>query len=139
MRLREALKDYRATYVLAEATLARMRLTDEAAVATTDANHAITGAVVACDKGLVVFTVDGPGSLQASVHAWRDVSPPELTATTEEKLEATVMMVQVRLKRPPIKIGTLPFDLGVVEWAISSTATAVDFWRACVEHAGEAG
>jgi hypothetical protein len=36
-------------------------------------------------------------------------------------------------------IGTLPFDLGVVEWAISSTATAVDFWRACVEHAGEAG
>ena len=60
MRLREALKDYRATYVLAEATLARMRLTDEAAVATTDANHAITGAVVACDQGLVVFTVDGP-------------------------------------------------------------------------------
>ena len=139
MRLREALKDYRATYVLAEATLARMRLTDEAAVATTDANHAITGAVVACDKGLVVFTVDGPQSLQASVHAWRDVSPPELTATTEEELEATVMKVEVRIERPPIEIGTLPFDLGVVERMMGSTTAAVDFWKACVEHVGEAG
>jgi len=71
------------------------------------------------------------------VQAWRDVSSPELTATTEEKLDATVMRVLVRLTRPPLEIGTLPFELGTVDWAIGSTAIAVDFWRACVGHAGE--
>jgi len=84
-----------------------------------------------------VFTVEGPRSLHASVYAWRDVSPPELTATMEEKLEATVMRVLVRLTRPPIEIGTLPFELGTADWAIGSTESAVDFWRACVGHAGE--
>ena len=60
MRLKEALKDGGATYVLAEATLARLGLTDEAAVTMTGSDHALTGAAVACDKGLVVFTVGGP-------------------------------------------------------------------------------
>jgi hypothetical protein len=136
MRLRNALKDFSATHGLAEATLAGLGLTDEAAVAITDEGHTLTGAVVACDKGLVVLTVVGPRTLRAAVHAWRDVSPPELTATTEEELEATLLKVEVRMARPPIEIGTVPFDLGAVEWMMGSTAAAVDFWKVCVEHAG---
>ncbi len=136
MRLREALKNDGATQGLAEATLARLGLTDEAAVAMTDERHALTGAVAACDKGLVVFTLVGGRTLRTAVHAWRDVSAPELTATTEEELEATVLKVAVHLARPPIEIGTVPFDLGAVEWMVGSTTAAVDFWKACVEHAG---
>ncbi len=138
MRLREALKDDSVTHGLAEATLTRLGLIDEAAVAMTDESHAITGAVVACDKGLVVFTVVGGRTLRTAVHAWRDVSPPQLTATTEEELEATVLKVEVHIARPPIEIGTVPFDLGEVERMIGSTTAAVDFWKACVEHAGVA-
>jgi len=59
--------------------------------------------------------------------------------TTEEKLEATVMMVQVRLKRRRSRSARFPSISASSNWAISSTATAVDFWRACVEHAGEVG
>ena len=47
------------------------------------------------------------------------------------------MKVRVRLARPPMEVGTLSFDLGTADWAIGSTAIAVDFWRACVEHVGE--
>ncbi len=57
MRLREALKNDGAALGLAEATLTRLGLTDEAAVAMTDESHVLTGAVAACDKGLVVFTL----------------------------------------------------------------------------------
>ena len=90
-------------------------------------------------KGLVVFTVDAPQRLQASVHAWRDVSPPELTATTEEKMETMLLTVHVRLAHPPIEIGTIPFDLGAVELMAGSTAAAVDFWHSCVAHTGRVG
>jgi hypothetical protein len=140
MRLREALKNDGAALGLAEATLTRLGLTDEAAVITTDETHNLSGAVVACHKGLVVFTIDTAQRLQASVHAWRDVSPPELTATTEEKMETLLLTVHVRLARPPIEIGTVPFALGaVVESMMGSTAAAVDFWHACVAHTGVAG
>ena len=139
MRLREALKDYATTHVLAEATLTRLGLTDEAAMITTDEAHNLSGAVVACHKGLVVFTVDAPQRLQASVHAWRDVSPPELTATTEEKMETMLLTVHVRLAHPPIEISTVPFALGAVELMMGSTAAAVDFWHACVAHTGVSG
>ncbi|MGO9178519.1 MAG: hypothetical protein ACLQBX_00675 [Candidatus Limnocylindrales bacterium] len=139
MRLREALKNDGAALGLAEATLTRLGLTDEAAVAMTDESHVLTGAVAACDKGLVVFTLVGGRTLGTAVHAWRDVSPPALTATTEEKLEATLLKVDVHIARPPIEIGTVPFDLGAVDWMIGSTPAAVDFWKACVEHAGVTG
>jgi hypothetical protein len=139
MRLREALKNDGSAQGLAEATLTRLGLTDEAAVAMTDERHALTGAVVACDKGLVVFTLGGERTLHTTVHAWCDVTAPELTATTEEELEATVLKVEVHLARPPIKIGTVPFDLGAVDWMVGSTTAAVDFWKACVDHAGVTG
>jgi hypothetical protein len=139
MRLGEALKDYAHTHVLAEATLTRLGLTDEAAMITTDEDHNLTGVVVACHKGLVVFTVGSTQTLRASVHAWRDVSPPELTATTEEKLEALVMSVQVRMTHPQLALGTAEFDLGTVEWQMDSTEAAIDFWKACSEHAGVSG
>ena len=95
MRLREALKDHQAIHVLAEATLARLGLIDEAAIITMDKDNKLSGAAVACDKGLVLFTLGGPARIHASIQTWSDVAPPTLSATTEEKLETILMTVRV--------------------------------------------
>jgi hypothetical protein len=77
MRLGEALKDYAHTHVLAEATLTRLGLTDEAAMITTDEGHNLTGVVVACHKGLVVFTVSSTqtGGVRRSLEPMKTSSP----------------------------------------------------------------
>lgn len=135
MRLTEALKDDHATYVFAEATLARLGLTDEAAMIATDRDHRLCEIAVACDKALVVFSLEGAGRLGASVRSWHDVSPPILTALTEEKLETILMKVNLLMTRPPLDIGTAEFRLGNVEWRMDSTDAVIEFWRVCAEHA----
>jgi len=135
MRLGEVLKESHTTHLLAEATLARLGLTDEAAMIATDEGHKLSGVAVACDKGLVVFTLEGAARLRASVRPWRDFPPPALTAITEEKLETTLMTVHVLMTRPQADLGTAEFDLGNVAWQMDSTEAAIEFWKACWEHA----
>ena len=138
MRLRDVFREDPRMLVLVEATLTRLGLAEEAAMPRTDEAHKVNGAVVACDKGLVECAVESPGALRVVVHAWRDVSAPLLTATTEVELETLLERVHVRLTRPPIDLGTADFDLGTVEWQMASTDAAVEFWSACLERAGAA-
>ena len=47
--------------------------------------------------------------------------------------------MKVRLTHPKVALGTAEFDLGTVDWQIGSTESAIDFWKACSEHAGVVG
>jgi hypothetical protein len=136
MRLHEALKHDDGTRLLAEATLERLRMTDEATMVMSDDGGRPSGAVVACDRGLVVFTLAGTSRIQADVYAWRDVAPPQLTVTTEQRLETVLMALRVRLRHPAVDVGTSPFDLGTIESQIDSRGAAIAFWNTCAERAG---
>ena len=136
MRLHEALKDDERTRRLAEETLDRLAMKDEAAMVTSDDGGHLTGAVVACDRGLVVFMLASTGGIQADVYSWRDVAPPQLTVTTEEQLGTALMALRVRLRHPTVEVGTSPFDVGTVESQIDSRGAAIAFWGACAERAG---
>jgi hypothetical protein len=43
------------------------------------------------------------------------------------------------MTHPQVALGTAEFDLGTVEWQMDSTEAAIDFWKACSEHAGVSG
>ncbi len=136
MRLHEALKHDDRTRQLAGAMLDRLGMTDEAAMVMSDDGGALNGAVVACDRGLVVFTLAGTPRIQADVYAWRDVVPPQLTVTTEVELGTALMALRVRLRHPAVDVGTGPFDVGTIEWQIDSRGAALAFWHACAQRAG---
>ncbi len=135
MRLSDALKDHYAELVLAEATLARLGLTDEAAMIATDKSQKLCGIAVACDRGLAVFSVKGATSLHAVIHPWRDVSPPTLNVFTEEKMETILIAAEVSFTRPQLDLDTPEFALGNVEWRMDSRDAIIEFWRACTERA----
>ena len=55
MRLEPALKEHPKTLALGQATLDRLDLTEEASMPLLEDRYKITGAVVACNRALVVF------------------------------------------------------------------------------------
>ena len=134
MRLREAFSEDGGTLMLAEATLARLGLDEEATVPRITADGRVTGAVVACDHGLVEFSLEPDGALGTTVHAWRDVAPPTLTARTLVELQVVALWVRVRLPTLSLEVGSAPFELGQVDWQMASTPAAIEFWEACVAH-----
>jgi hypothetical protein len=128
MKLEEALKDSPSVREWAEATLLRLDLVEEAAVRTPGEHGHLSGAVVACDKALVVFTVERSiGTHGASIHSWRDVSPPGLTVNASDSIGGLPMTVRLWLERPDV-------DLDSSRGHSAYAEAMIDLWRACSEH-----
>jgi hypothetical protein len=136
MQLRQAFKEHREMLVLGEATLTRLGLTEEASMPLFDDRHEITGAVVACDRALVVFSIGADRKLEGSVHPWHNVSSPELVTTTTERSETILMDFSLRFARPALQLGTPAFDLGTIEWQMDSRQAVIDLWLVCLKQAG---